>query len=134
MRSRLRDGCMSESENKLLIRRFIEEVINTGNVSRLSEFVALDFREQDDPSGRIAGIEGCRQHIVAVRTTYPDLNLAIEDQIAEGDLVATRVVMTGTRGSRQYCNGCRKAKLPQRDAARDWRRRVREKAGNGDDH
>jgi hypothetical protein len=38
------------------------------------------------------------------------------------------------RGSRQYCNGCRKAKLPQRDASRDWRRRVREKAGNGDDH
>jgi hypothetical protein len=29
------------------------------------------------------------------------------------------------RGVRQYCNGCRKAKVPQRDAARDWRRRVR---------
>jgi hypothetical protein len=38
------------------------------------------------------------------------------------------------RGSRQYCIRCRKAKVPQRDAARDWRRRVREKQENGDNH
>ena len=30
-----------------------------------------------------------------------------------------------SRGSRQYCPQCRKAKLPERDAARDWRRRER---------
>ena len=30
------------------------------------------------------------------------------------------------RGLRQYCNVCRKKKVPQRDAARDWRRRARE--------
>jgi hypothetical protein len=29
------------------------------------------------------------------------------------------------RGSRQYCDRCRKAKVPQRDASRDWRRRGR---------
>jgi hypothetical protein len=28
--------------------------------------------------------------------TYPDLHLQIEEQVAEGDLVATRVTMTGT--------------------------------------
>ena len=87
---------MSASENKLLIRRYIEEVVNTGDVNRLHEFVAADYRERDDPFGRIAGIEGCREHIRAVRTTYPDLHLTIEDQIAEGDLVATCVAMTGT--------------------------------------
>jgi predicted ester cyclase len=87
---------MSTSENKLLIRRFIEEVVNTGDVSRLNEFVAPDFRDLNDPSNRIAGIEGCRQHILAVRTTYPDLHLTIENQIAEEDLVATLVTMTGT--------------------------------------
>jgi len=31
------------------------------------------------------------------------------------------------RGVRQYCNRCRKRKVPQRDASRDWRRRVRAK-------
>jgi hypothetical protein len=29
-----------------------------------------------------------------------------------------------SRGSRQYCPACRKAKVPQRDASRDWRRRT----------
>ncbi|HTS28471.1 MAG TPA: ester cyclase [Bryobacteraceae bacterium] len=87
---------MSAFENKLLIRRFVEEVINTGDTARLHEFVAADYRERDDMSGRIAGIEGCRAHILAVRTTYPDLHLTIDEQIAEGDLVATCVSMTGT--------------------------------------
>lgn len=31
------------------------------------------------------------------------------------------------RGSRQYCDLCRKKKVPQRDASRDWRRRTRER-------
>ena len=29
-----------------------------------------------------------------------------------------------SRGPRQYCPACRKAKVPQRDASRDWRRRT----------
>jgi hypothetical protein len=34
---------VSTSENKLLIRRFIEEVVNTGDLSRLHKFVAPGF-------------------------------------------------------------------------------------------
>jgi hypothetical protein len=33
-----------------------------------------------------------------------------------------------SRGVRQYCKRCRKKKIPQRDAARAWRQRGREKA------
>jgi hypothetical protein len=35
-----------------------------------------------------------------------------------------------SRGVRQYCKRCRKKKIPQRDAARAWRQRGREKLGN----
>ena len=75
---------MSTSANKLLIHRLIEEVINTGDVARLPEFVAPGFLDE------------FREHILAVRRTYPDLHLTIDQQIAEGDLVATCVTMTGT--------------------------------------
>ena len=34
---------MSTAENKLLIRRFIEEVVNTGNVDKLAGFVRVRF-------------------------------------------------------------------------------------------
>lgn len=33
-----------------------------------------------------------------------------------------------SRGSRQYCPACRRAKVPQRDASRDWRHRKGSKA------
>lgn len=39
-----------------------------------------------------------------------------------------RVKRRLSRGSRRYCPRCRRAKVPQRDASRDWRRRVSLKA------
>lgn len=36
-----------------------------------------------------------------------------------------------TRGTREYCGRCRKAKVPQRDASRDWRSRAKEKEAAG---
>lgn len=102
---------MSVDENKLLIRRFIEEVVNTGDVARMHEFVAPDYRERDTEPGRIAGIEGYREHIEAVRLTYPDLHLTIDEQIAEGELVATCVSMTGTH-SGEWPPGAKPAHKP----------------------
>jgi hypothetical protein len=51
---------MSETNNKLLARRFLEEVVNTGDVQRLTMFLAPDYvvRHAD-----VAGIEYARQHI-----------------------------------------------------------------------
>jgi len=127
---------MSTTENKLLVRRFIEQVVNTGDTGRLQEFVAPDYRELNDASGRIAGIEGCRRHIVAVRTTYPDLHLTIEDQIAEGELVATRVTMTGTHRG-EWPPGAKPSNRPVRMTAVNWDRvrdgRIVEHGGAADE-
>ena len=35
---------MTEADNKILARRFLEEVVNSGDVSRLPEFLAPDYR------------------------------------------------------------------------------------------
>jgi predicted ester cyclase len=35
-------------------------------------------------------------HVLGVRQTYPDLHVTVEQQIAEGDWVATRVTARGT--------------------------------------
>ena len=75
---------MSTDENKLLVRRFYEEVVNKGNVSRLAEFVPPD------------GLEGMKEHVLGVRNTYPDLHLTVEQQIAEGEWVVTCVTARGT--------------------------------------
>ena len=42
------------------------------------------------------GIDGAGQHVLGVRQTYPDLQVKIEQQIAEGDWVVTRITARGT--------------------------------------
>ena len=91
-----RSTLSTEQENKLLVRRYIEEVVNTGNVTLLSDFVSPDYFETNAPAGQVRGIEGAKQHIVSVRRTYPDLHVTVEQQIAEGDWVATRITARGT--------------------------------------
>ena len=87
---------MSIEENKLLLRRYYEEVVNTGDVDRVGEFVSPDYVEVYNNVRHPVGLEGAKEHILGVRETYPDLHLTIEQQIAEGDWVVTRVTMRGT--------------------------------------
>ena len=87
---------MSTDENKLLIRRFIEEIINTGNVDAIENFIAPNYIEIHEGKKHVIGIAGAKEHILGVRQTYPDLTLTVEQQIAEGDWVATCITARGT--------------------------------------
>jgi steroid delta-isomerase-like uncharacterized protein len=81
---------MSE-QNKMLVRRAIEEVWNGGNLAAIEEFVAGDFVVHGStPGGDIHGPEGVRRFFAALREAFPDIRFTIEDQIAEGDRVVTR--------------------------------------------
>jgi len=87
---------MGGMENKQLVRRYYEEVVNTGDVSKIASFIAEDYVEVHDNQRHPIGLGGAIEHVRGVRTTYPDLHLTIEQQIAEGEWVATRVTMRGT--------------------------------------
>jgi steroid delta-isomerase-like uncharacterized protein len=87
---------MSIEENKRLVRRYLEEVVNTGNVDDLARFLAPDYRDSHDQTGQSSGLEGARRHVLGVRQTYPDLHVTVEQQIAEGEWVATRITARGT--------------------------------------
>ena len=86
---------MSTENNKQLVRRFYEEVVNTGAVHRLAEFITPDYVEIHDNTEHHVGMEGARDHILGVRATYHDLHLTVELQIAEGDRVVTQVTARG---------------------------------------
>ncbi len=85
---------MSE-QNKQLVRRAIEEVYNRGNLDLVDELVSSDFVAHT-PSEEIRGPAGIKQFATALRTAFPDLQMTIEDQIADGDRVVTRWTATGT--------------------------------------
>ena len=84
---------MSEAENKSLARRLLEEVVNTGAVERLPEFLA------DDCTMHYTGVPGLawfREHVLTFHRCYPDLVVTVDGQVAEDDTVVTWWTMRGT--------------------------------------
>lgn len=87
---------MTSDQNKLVVRRYIEEVVNTGNVDRIAEFISAEYVEAYRGVRSPVGLDGAREHVLGVRRTYPDLHLTIDRQIAEGEWVVTQVTAKGT--------------------------------------
>ena len=88
---------VSTDANKAVIRRLFQEVFGTGDVDALTDMVASDVLGHDatDPEPR-RGPESVRQVVVLFRTAFPDLQLGLEDLIAEGDRVVARWTLRGT--------------------------------------
>jgi serine phosphatase RsbU (regulator of sigma subunit)/predicted ester cyclase len=91
----------AEENNKALVRRFVEEVYNRGNLDAADELLAPDYVDHTEPSGKYAGREGLKRGVAKLRAFSSDLHVNIEAQLAEGEKVVTWVLGSGThdRGS-----------------------------------
>jgi steroid delta-isomerase-like uncharacterized protein len=87
---------MSVEENKAIVRRFIEEATR-GNLAIVDELVApgFVFHNPADPDVG-GGPEGMRRWLAGNSEAFPDFRFTIEDQIAEGTKVVTRLTGRGT--------------------------------------
>lgn len=87
---------MSE-RNKAVERRLLDEVYSQGNIAVIDELVAGDFIGHGTAAdGGDLGRDDYRQFVVELRSAFPDLQMMVEDQIAEGDKVVTRFRACGT--------------------------------------
>lgn len=87
---------MDTERNKLLVRRFYEEIVSTGELEHLEEFVAADCVETDGLVRVEGGVAGMAAHVKSVREVYPDLRITVERQIAEGEWVVSVITARGT--------------------------------------
>src|SRR5438552_2736603 len=87
---------MSTEENKAIVRQYLEEAWNKGNVGIIDELMVVDYARYVAGSATPLSREGQKQRIAAFHRAFPDLHLAVEDLIAEGDKVAFRVTLRGT--------------------------------------
>ncbi len=87
---------MSVEENKALARRFVDEIVNKGNMTVAIEQVAEDFVELDPFPGQQQGRTGLIESIARLRTAFPDLHWTIEELVAEGEKVASYNTWSGT--------------------------------------
>ena len=89
---------MSTEGNKAIIRRFVDEVQNGGDLTVLDEIAAADYVNHTAPPGVPPDREGLKQLTGMFRRAFPDGRMAIEDLVAEGDRVVTRKTFRGTHG------------------------------------
>jgi predicted ester cyclase len=77
-------------ENKRLVREFYLTAFSGTAAANLHAYVSDAYVDHNaEQAGRAPDV--LRAHIAALRMTFPDFTLAIEDMVAEGDKVATRV-------------------------------------------
>jgi len=86
---------MSTEENKKLVRRFYQE-IDEGNLDAMDELVSDDYIDHSPPPfpGFAPGREGLKDAFRLFWAATPGTH-EIEDQVAEGDKVVTRLTARG---------------------------------------
>jgi steroid delta-isomerase-like uncharacterized protein len=82
--------------NKALVRRWFEQT-DLGNLDVIDELLPEDYLDHNPPLPDLpAGREGVRRSVLVLRAAFPDAVHTIEDQIAEGDKVMTRLTTRAT--------------------------------------
>jgi predicted ester cyclase len=77
---------MSLEDNKALVQRFIDRVMNDGDTAAIPEFCV--------PGSMFAG--GIEGQIKTMKTAFPDIHLKVDEMMAEGEKVAVRLTTRGT--------------------------------------
>ncbi len=88
---------MSEA-NKAIVRRWFAEVWNQGRSEVIDELFAeygIAHGLADDPATPIRGPRGYRPFYEVFRQAFPNIEIVIEDMVAEGDKVAARCSVRG---------------------------------------
>ena len=82
---------MTLEQNKAIVRGYLIDIVNKGDVAALDRYFSADV-----VFNGAKGLEQQLARIRAIRSAFPDHHLTIEDQIAERDRVVTRVIFEGT--------------------------------------
>lgn len=94
----LREEASATSEqNKALIRRWLEEVFARGDLARADDLFGQNYILHDPSFPQdVYGPQGIKRYVTAYRAAFPDLEVTVEDQLAEEDKVVTRWKIRGT--------------------------------------
>ena len=87
---------MSIEENKALVRK-VYDAINTNDPDALDGLMAADMDSNTRFTHADGGLEGFKESFRAALASFPDYEITIDDQIAEGNKVVTRYTASGTQ-------------------------------------
>ena len=85
---------MSIEENKSIVRRFFEVGPSRGDLDAANELLAPGF-VLHVPLPCSPGVRGIDEVVSACRAAFQDLDVTVEDMVAEKDMVAARFTARG---------------------------------------
>jgi len=87
---------MSLEENKTLLRSYMEEVLNKGNLNAVDRYYAPNCIDHTAPPGTPPGVDGIKQLLTVTLSAFSDIQVTIEDIVAEDDKIVSRFTIQGT--------------------------------------
>jgi serine phosphatase RsbU (regulator of sigma subunit)/predicted ester cyclase len=92
---------VSVDENKALVRRFLEAQAE-GDLDKVKEMMAPDFVDHSLRPGQDSGRDGYVQAVAEDLASFSDVHQTVEEQLADGDKVISRITIRGTHDREEY--------------------------------
>ncbi len=87
---------LEDEARRITHDRAFAEVVNGRNLDLLSQLCTEDYVYHGPGGVDLRGVSELREMIQGYLTAFPDLHMAVEQLVVEGDLISTRWRATGT--------------------------------------
>ncbi len=86
-------------EMKAFVRKHFDDFVNRKDIRAADRNFASTFVDHDGPGHRTAGVSADKAMMSTMHRDYLDLNVVVEDIVAEGDRVVCRNTWHGTHAT-----------------------------------
>jgi steroid delta-isomerase-like uncharacterized protein len=87
---------VSAEDHKELLAEYVREVWEEGDVSAVRRYLAPGFRRHVSAVSPPLDVDGQIERLAGLRSAFPDVEVTVDEVVAEGDMVAFRSTMRGT--------------------------------------
>ena len=88
--------------NTAVVRRFYGELWNQWKLDVANEILAPDVRFRGSLGSTLVGVDAFKGYVEGVRAAFPDFQNQVDDLIAAGDRVVTRMTWSGTHSGELF--------------------------------
>ena len=86
----------TSTTSSAVVRRFVDDVLNHGRFGALAEIIHPDYRYVGPDGAQLHGLDELQMLVAGYRSGFSDFHVDITSELADGDLVAMEMVLTGT--------------------------------------
>ena len=88
---------MRSEETRSSVIRYVDEVLNGGNLDLLGEICSPDYKRYLSPTSDPLTLKEQQGRLAAIRAAFSEFELSLEEIVCEGDVAAFRADVRGTQ-------------------------------------